>query len=553
MQILTAAEMGAADAATTAEFGVPSMTLMENAGNAVARFVLQELPQIERDGRRVVALCGKGNNGGDGLVAARVLAEAGCEVSVLLLGRADEVKGDARTALERLKSAELIPMEAPDEAALATERVTDLLDSADLFLDAVLGTGFRPPMRGVAVALGEWLAAHTAAPVVSVDVPSGRDSDSRVIRQPGAYRSDAVVTFTAPKLAHAFGLLTRGPVVVAEIGSPAEAVRSETGLQWAGSAKRIAETPREPESNKGKFGHVGIVTGARGRAGAAAMASYAALRTGAGLVTAAVPASILNTVAAITPELMTDPLEETEHGAIALRNAEGDAGLAMIEKRSVIAIGPGLGQEAEAQQFALKLIELCGAARPAVPMVLDADCLNAIAQHKYELDGRGRVIVMTPHPGEMARLVNKTIAEVEADREGIARKYATEHHITLVLKGWRTLIAHPDGRIAVNTTGNPGLAKGGSGDILTGIVAGMLSQYKEHPADAVEAAVYLHGLAADFAVAGGDEHTLLATEVCEHLDKAFRFRARQRDGITWLQGLPGMLKEQHCKAMQDTR
>jgi NAD(P)H-hydrate epimerase len=544
MKILTAAEMRATDAATSAEYAVPSITLMENAGGAVARFVLQEVPQIERDGRRVVVLCGKGNNGGDGFVAARVLAEAGCDVAVLLLGRADEVKGDARTALERLKSADLVPVEAPDEAVLATARVMDLLESAELFLDAVLGTGFRQPMRGVAVVLGEWLALHGTGPVVSVDLPSGWDADSKVIRERGAYRSDAVVTFTAPKLAHVFGLLTRGPVVVADIGSPAKAVRSETGLRWAGSAKRIAETAREPDSNKGKFGHVGIVTGARGRAGAAAMASYAALRAGAGLVTASVPASILNTVAAIAPELMTDPLDETEKGAIALRNLEGNGARALLEKRSVIAIGPGLGQEAEAQQFALKLIELCGAERPPIPMVLDADCLNAIAQHKYPLDGRGRVIVMTPHPGEMARLAGKTIPEIEADREGIARSYATEHHITLVLKGWRTLIAHADGRIAVNTTGNAGLAKGGSGDILTGIVAAMLSQYKDHPAEAVEAAVYLHGLAADFAVAEGDEHTLLATDVCNHLDKAFRFRAVQ-DGITWLAGLPGMLKEQH--------
>jgi NAD(P)H-hydrate epimerase len=175
-------------------------------------------------------------------------------------------------------------------------------------------------------------------------------------------------------------------------------------------------------------------------------------------------------------------------------------------------------------------------------MVLDADCLNAIAQHKYKLDGRGHTIVLTPHPGEMARLAGKTIPEIEADREGIARAYATEHQVTLVLKGWRTLIAHPDGRIAVNTTGNPGLAKGGSGDVLTGIVAAMLAQYKGHVAEAVEAAIYLHGLAADFAVAGGDEHTLLATEVCDHLGQAFRFRATQ-SGVTWLQGLPGMLEQ----------
>lgn len=542
MKILTAAEMRAADAATTAEHGIPSIALMENAGAAVARFVLREISETDLREKRIVALCGKGNNGGDGFVAARILAEAGCDVVVLLLGRAAEVKGDARKALERLSAAELTPVEVPDETALAKPQIAELLEGADLFLDAVLGTGFQPPIRGVAVALGEWLAGHRETPVISVDLPSGWDADSRTMREQGAYRSDAVVTFTAPKLAHVFGFLTRGPIVVAEIGSPDAAVRSTTNLHWAGSAKRIAEVPREPDSNKGKFGHVGIITGARGRAGAAAMASYAALRAGAGLVTAAVPESILDTVAAIAPELMTEPLEETAQGSIALRNLDGEAGGALLEKRTVIAIGPGLGQEPEAQQFALRLIELCGDGEKPIPMVLDADCLNAIAQHNYKLDGRGRTIVLTPHPGEMARLVGKTIPEVEADREGIARTYATEHHVTLVLKGWRTLTAHPDGRIAINTTGNPGMAKGGSGDILTGITAAMLAQYKDNPAKAVEAAVYLHGLAADFAVIDGDEHTLLATDVCAHLDEAFRFRAAQDDGITWLQGLPSMLE-----------
>ena len=216
MKILTAAEMRAADAATTAEHGIPSMALMENAGAAVARFVLQELPDVER----IVVLSGKGNNGGDGFVAARILAEAGCDVAVLLLGHAADVKGDARTALERLSAAELVPLEAPDEAALAARHITELLDSAELFLDAVLGTGFRPPMRGVAVVLGDWLAAHRETPVVSVDLPSGWDADRREMQQQGAYRSDAVVTFTAPKLAHVFGFLTRGPIVVGKIGSP---------------------------------------------------------------------------------------------------------------------------------------------------------------------------------------------------------------------------------------------------------------------------------------------------------------------------------------------
>lgn len=542
MKVLTAAEMRAADEVTAAVHGVPSLTLMENAGAALARFILAELPHVER----VAILCGKGNNGGDGLVAARVLAEAGCRADVVLLGRAAEVQDDARRALHLLGKAGPSLLEAPDEAALTSKPVADLLNGADLLLDAVVGTGFRPPLRGVAEALGRWLSDHRRTPVLSVDLPSGWDADSRGITQPGAYRSDAVVTFTAPKLAHIFGAMTRGPIVVAAIGSPETAVRSETGLTWAGSSKRIAEAGRPLNSNKGMYGHVAVVAGARGRAGAAAMASYAALRAGAGLVTAAVPGSILNTVAAIAPELMTDPLAETVNGAIALSNLDGEGVKSLLEKKSVVAIGPGLGQEREAQDFALRLIEICGQADKPVAMVLDADCLNAIAQRKFSLDGRGRTLVLTPHPGEMARLVGKSVREVEANREQIARDYATQHQVTLVLKGWRTIIAHPDGRLAINTTGNPGLAKGGSGDILTGIVAAMLAQYGkgERVAEAVEAAVYLHGLAADFAVAGRDEHTLLATEVCGHLDDAFRFRALGRDGIMWLQGLPGMLEQQ---------
>jgi ADP-dependent NAD(P)H-hydrate dehydratase / NAD(P)H-hydrate epimerase len=385
-------------------------------------------------------------------------------------------------------------------------------------------------------------------PVLSVDLPSGWDADSRRLIEENAYRSDAVVTFTAPKLAHVSGDLTRGgaltrpgnlkqgPIVVAEIGSPVETIKTETGLSWAGDSKRISERPRNPDGNKGQFGHVLVATGARGRAGAAAMASYAALRTGAGLVTAAVPTSILETVALTTPELMTLPLIEAPNGCISTRNLEGENYQDLIDKKTVIAIGPGLGQEAEAQQFALRLIE-----QTDLPMVLDADCLNAIAEHRFALDGGKRTLVLTPHPGEMARLVGKTVKEVQADREAIACAYAKTHHVTLVLKGWRTIIAHPDGRVAINTTGNPGMAKGGSGDILTGIVAAMLAQYKDDVAAAIEAAVYLHGLAADFAVREQNEHTLLATDTVSHLFEAFRFQPHDRAGYVWLQGLPGDL------------
>jgi NAD(P)H-hydrate epimerase len=531
MKILTAEEMGRADQVTSERFGIPSLELMEHAGHAVARFVLRELPLC----RRIVVLCGKGNNGGDGFVAARYLAQAGCTVSVVMLGDPGQVQGDARTTLHRL------PLEAigvTDEAALSREPCTTIFSKADLFLDAVLGTGFRPPMRGLAVAGRTLLERYPQTPVVSVDVPSGWDANSRAFHNEGAYRADAVVTFTAPKLAHVSGMMTRGPIVVAPIGSPAEAVESETGLIWAGASKKIAEYPRSPDSNKGRFGHILVIGGARGKSGAPSMSATAALRAGAGLVTAAVAESILPTVAALTPELMTMPLLEGKNGEITGRNLDAERLDPVLEKKTVIAIGPGLGQEEGAVQFFLGLLD-----RTKVPMVIDADALNALAANPGKLDGHGRLLVLTPHPGEMARLAGMTIKEVEADREGLARKFATTHAVTLVLKGWRTLIAHPDGRLAINTTGNPGMAKGGSGDILTGIVAAMLGQFPEQPAEAVEAAVYLHGLAADFAVRRQDEHTLLAMDTVAHLYEAFRFRAEDRGGYLWLQGTPGMLKE----------
>jgi hydroxyethylthiazole kinase-like uncharacterized protein yjeF len=231
-------------------------------------------------------------------------------------------------------------------------------------------------------------------------------------------------------------------------------------------------------------------------------------------------------------------LLEGDRGEISSRNLEAALLDPVLEKKSVIAVGPGMGQEEEAVKFFLGLLE-----RTKVPMVIDADALNALAAHPDHLNGRGRLLVLTPHPGEMARLAGKTIPEVEADREGIARQFATSHAVTLVLKGWRTLIAHPDGRMAINTTGNPGMAKGGSGDILTGIVAAMIGQYPEQPAEAVEAAIYLHGLAADFALRWQDQHTLLAMDTVSHLYEAFRFRAEDSAGYVWLQGIPGMLKE----------
>jgi NAD(P)H-hydrate epimerase len=229
---------------------------------------------------------------------------------------------------------------------------------------------------------------------------------------------------------------------------------------------------------------------------------------------------------------MVMPLDEGSEGAVALANVQGQRLDALLKRMTVVAVGPGLSQRGEAPEVVQELV-----AKTTVPMVVDADGLSAFDGRADLLDGTGRVLVLTPHPGEMARLTGMTVKEVEADRIGLARRFAVEHELTLVLKGWRTLVAHPDGRVAVNTTGNPAMAKGGSGDILTGIVAAMLAQYLDDAARAVEAAVYLHGLAADFAARALDEHTVLATDTVTHLSDAFRYRAQDEDGLTWICGL----------------
>jgi NAD(P)H-hydrate epimerase len=447
----------------------------------------------------------------------------------------EDVKNEAAGALGRLRTQtpEVAVTQLLDREGLADE---EIIPPADLAIDAVVGTGFKPPLRGLAAVVRE-LLAKSDVPVVAVDLPSGWDADSMEQVVEGAFRADAVVTFTRPKMAHVFGALTRGPVVVAEIGSPAEAVVSESGLSWTGSSKAIAERARDVNSNKGMYGHVLVVGGSYGTAGAPAIASLAALRTGAGLVTAAVPRAVVSDVSRVAPELMLTGLAEGEEGAVALSALRGVQDLISKKRISVVAVGPGLSTQGESSEFVRGFVTDC-----RLPMVVDADALNAFEGRAAELNGEGRVLVLTPHPGEMARLAGMTIAEVEADRVGLARRFSMEHKVTLVLKGWRTLVAHPDGRVAVNTTGNPAMAKGGSGDILTGIAAAMLAQFAgsgdtDDVARAVEAAVFLHGLAGDFAARAMDEHTVLATDTLTHLSDAFRYRVKDAGGMTWICGV----------------
>jgi NAD(P)H-hydrate epimerase len=525
MDVLTAAEMRQCDERTVEREGISWQALMEAAGSQVAEFVARQFPAAQH----ILVLCGKGNNGGDGLVAARHLDADGKQVRIALLATPEQLHGEARAAYEQLPQKlqqTLISVGSEDD--LSRPPFEQSLAETDLILDAILGTGFHPPLRGVAAALKSKLADHPA-PVVSVDLPTGWDADSTAMSARDAFRSDAVITFTAPKLAHVFGALTRGPVAVAQIGSPVELAVSSASLHWTGASKKIIEQPRALDSNKGRFGHVLVVGGSPGKGGAAAMASMATMRAGAGLTTAAVPRSIASIVAGFAPELMTLLLDESSSGGISLNNADAAKIEKMLRGISTLAIGPGLGREPETAEFIRELV-----LHSDLPTVLDADGLNAFEGRTHLLDGSKRPLVLTPHPGEMARLLGSTIADVERDRLATARTFATEHHVTLVLKGWRTLVAHPDGSIAVNTSGNPAMAKGGSGDILTGLVAALVAQFPKRIQEAVECAVWLHGTAADLFTREQDEHTMLATEMLQYLSQAMQTPV-DRDNFTWLQ------------------
>jgi hydroxyethylthiazole kinase-like uncharacterized protein yjeF len=335
-------------------------------------------------------------------------------------------------------------------------------------------------------------------------------------------RVDAVVTFTAPRPAHIFAALTNGPTVIAPIGSPREAVVSELGLQVS-TAPDFASllAPRARDANKGSYGHVLVIGGSVGKTGAAAMAGFAALRAGAGLSTVATAKSALATVASFHPELMTETLPETEQGTISLR-ALG-SGLESLLARKTLAIGPGISRNSETAEFVRAVAERGRAFSDdsVLGMVIDADALNAFEGMAEKLNGRGRTLVITPHPGEMSRLIGMSIAEIQANRLEVARKFAREHELIVVLKGHRTLITAPDGTVWVNPTGNPGMATGGTGDVLTGLVAGLLAQHPENALLATALAVYLHGLAGDLAAESLGENSLVATDLIRFLPAAF--------------------------------
>lgn len=507
MKIVSAAEMREIDRVTSARFGIPPLTLMENAGAAVAAFVASRYPAAKRVG----VICGKGNNGGDGFVAARKLQEAGKDVRILLLAERSELRGDAAEMFTKL------PM-APATVSLPEELKADpaaAVFDADVLVDAILGTGFRPPVSGLYAAAIAALNA-SSAPIVAVDIPSGADADVMGEQVGALARADAVVTFTAPRPAHVFGVLTTGPTVVALIGSPDEAIVSSLQLNLI-TERDLAPLlgPRPRAANKGNFGHVLILGGSTGKAGAAAMAGLAVLRAGGGLSTVATAKSALATVAGFHPELMTEPLPETDAGSIAM----SALGLidTLVAGKTVLAVGPGISRNPETGSLVRDVVK-----KYKVPVVLDADGLNAFDGRAAELKDKAGSMVITPHPGEMARLAASTIPAVQHDRLNVARTFAREQELIVVLKGHRTLIAQPDGTVWVNTTGNPGMATGGTGDILTGMVAGLMAQHPQQITEAVTAAVHLHGLAGDVARESMGELSMVATDLLQALPEAFR-------------------------------
>jgi ADP-dependent NAD(P)H-hydrate dehydratase / NAD(P)H-hydrate epimerase len=475
MKIVTAAEMRNIDRVTTERFGVPSLTLMGNAGTAVAEHVLSHYPSAQR----IVVLCGKGNNGGDGFVAARHLQQQRKTVEVILLADPADLRGDAAEMYRKLPVTAVVVRSGKDlkNAQLA---------NADLYLDAILGAGFKPPVKGLYAEAIEILN-HAQEPVVAIDIPSGADN-----------------------------LLTSGTTEVAGIGSPSESIESSLHLNVI-TARDIAAlvAPRPAESNKGNYGHVLVVGGSRGKAGAAAMAGMSVLRAGAGLSTVATAKSVLPTVAGFHPEIMTEPLPETAAGSIALRAKTRVAELA--KGKSVLAIGPGISRVPETSNLVRTLV-----GKNEIPIVLDADGLNAFEGKAKQLNGEGRTLVITPHPGEMARLAGCSVADVQKNRLRIARTFAREHGLIVVLKGHRTLVVQPHGEAWVNMTGNPGMSTGGTGDILTGMVAAMIAQNPNNPVLAVCAAVHLHGLSGDIMRESIGEHAMVATDLLRGLPEAFR-------------------------------
>jgi NAD(P)H-hydrate epimerase len=510
MRVLNADQMRDADRRTIDQIGIPSIVLMENAGRQAVAAMEAAFEDLATS--RVAVLCGRGNNGGDGFVIARTLVQRGVDTVVFLMGGVPDVKGDARTNLEILGRIGLTVVEVT--TAQEWELHFTEVSECDVIVDAILGTGGRGQLLG----LLETVVADVnglGVPVVAIDLPTGLCADTHEL-QGGAIEATMTVTLAAPKIplvlppadSHA------GDLVIADIGIPYPVIDEVEGpyLELLTRERMREIVPvRAADSHKGDFGRVLVIAGSVGRTGAAHLAAIGALRSGAGLVTIATPRSCLPIVAAMAPEYMTEPLDETASGSVDFSALERVLELSA----DVIAVGPGLGQAPGTAAFVQGLVERAG-----VPLVLDADALNAFSGDPERLMGRDGVdVIVTPHPGEMARLLNLTTEAVQSDRLTHARAFAAAHRVHVVLKGHRSIVAGPEGRSFVNLTGNPGMATGGSGDLLTGMIAAWFAQLLDAEA-ACKLAVYLHGSAGDLAEAEEGDAGLVATDIAARLGEA---------------------------------
>jgi ADP-dependent NAD(P)H-hydrate dehydratase / NAD(P)H-hydrate epimerase len=531
MKALTAAEMHEVDRLTTERYGIASLQLMENAGRKAANAVWRVV--AGRDRLRVCVLCGRGNNGGDGFVVARRLKEAKVPTRALLFGKPEEVHGDAAVNLSRwVEAGGQVEIIAKDTD---WERIWPEVCSSNVIVDALLGTGLRGAASGtIARAISDvnQLSRKTTAPcpalILAVDTPSGLPSDGESPEGPVLF-AHRTVTFTAPKIGQLLSPKAEacGVLEIVSIGSPAALIETtgKCALRCAG-ADEFASLPlvRAAHSHKGSFGHVLVIAGSLGKSGAAALAGYASLCAGAGLTTVASPDIVQPVIASIHPEYMTEALASTDVGTIASSNVSSGHLAEIIKNKTILAIGPGLGTHLDTQLAIQQLVR-----ESALPTVLDADGLNAfVGKADLLRDRKSSFLAITPHPGEMARLLETTNSAVQSDRLKAASEAARRWNVHVILKGFHTLLVAPDGRAWVNPSGGPALAKGGSGDALTGVLAALTAQFgTEDWLRVLALGAFLHGVAADMLALEEESSGVLAHEVAHRIPSAREWLLRE--------------------------
>ena len=507
MYLVTADEMRDMDRRTIESFGVPGRVLMENAGLGATRVMQAYFSGLE--GKRVGVLAGKGNNGGDGFVMARYLSFGGVKVTVFLLAAKEHVKGDAGANLALLNALDVTVVEAKDSDGF--KRKKRAMRRQDVWVDALLGTGLQADVRGHYREAIEFVN-RLGKPILAVDVPSGLNADTGQICGT-CIRAQVTATFGFAKLGLKFfpGAGQCGHLEIIDIGIPPFIAKAVNPRQFLLAAEDLAGCleARDPAAHKGTTGHVLVIAGSPGKTGAAVMTAMAAMRAGAGLVSLGVPASLNPVVEPQAVEVMTVPLPETDNHRLdssAMETVEP-----LLDGKRCLAIGPGMGTGDGAGQLLFSLLK-----KNQVPLVIDADGLNLLAGNPGVLKSVLAPVVITPHPGEMGRLLGTTAQHVQKDRIGAARGFARSFGVHVVLKGAATVIAHPDGDAYVNATGNAGMASGGMGDVLTGLIAGFVGQ--GYPAEtAAKLGAHLHGRAADRLFEDRGPFGFLATDVMQRI------------------------------------